>query len=432
MARDIVAKIQSQGGRFVKRIDDDNWQIISNKDAYKKVGHGIRDLRDEDAVSVDSDKSASPESKKRKVDEEEVDTESTKHAKFSDEKKETSDEIRRIILGEPAPRAEKETTPSSRDQDLGGRAEAAEPEKSHKAVFDDDVWYRGASRKEPEEPSTPSFKGYGDGVQPRSIDVVCGRGKAFNRHPANRKMHDAVSRLKYQYRDATSQTEKSQIAHTVLRTIQEDGGKFLKFDENKREWEELSYKNALKKIYHSIRDSLYNDRSSFGTGEGGDSTIDQIVRRPSASSSKESSKHRKAYEMSRGNAIDDTRERTMQASSQLIRSQQESRMTSGLMGGNGLGHDPRVYQMQQHQQHFMSNYPPQTSQFAMGSDPPYGRMAEYPHAVTYHGEGHASDHVSARGGIHGMGSHRVNSSQNTASRHRYPQSHHYPSMGRRY
>lgn len=57
MARDIVADIQNRGGRFLKRHKDDTWEIISNKYAYIKVGHGIRDLKDEDANSVASERS---------------------------------------------------------------------------------------------------------------------------------------------------------------------------------------------------------------------------------------------------------------------------------------------------------------------------------------------------------------------------------------
>lgn len=208
--------------------------------------------------------------------------------------------------------------------------------------------------------------------------------------------------------------------------------RFLKYDESERGWVELTYKNALKKIYHSIRDSLYNDRSSFGTGEGGDSTIDEIVRRPSASANRGETKQRKAYELSRAKKAQEAREKEMQANNHLVHSQQESRVSSGLMGGNGMAHDPRAYQLQpQQQQHFVGNYPSHgASQYAMNGESAYGRAAEYGGA--YPGETRVSDHVSARGGIHGMSAHQINGSQNAASRHSYPQSHHYPGMGGRY
>ena len=72
-------------------------------------------------------------------------------------------------------------------------------------------------------------------------------------------MQEAVAKLKYQYRDALTHDEKSKIAHKVLHAVTDKGGRFMKYDDTSKQWCELEYKVTLNKIYHSIRDALYND-----------------------------------------------------------------------------------------------------------------------------------------------------------------------------
>jgi hypothetical protein len=71
-------------------------------------------------------------------------------------------------------------------------------------------------------------------------------------------MKRIVRKYKYAYRDAKDQDEKASIANAVLATVQSNGARFLKCDAS-GEWQELAFKVALKKVYHSIRDSIYNE-----------------------------------------------------------------------------------------------------------------------------------------------------------------------------
>lgn len=236
---------------------------------------------------------------------------------------------RREVL-EAARKIERERLFPATSKSSTGSTEGEKDEKEGYSSVDE-------SKKQEEEVAA-TFKGYDGELQPRVIDVVCGRGKAFNRHPGNRKMHDAVTKLKYQYRDSTSQEEKSQIAHTVLRAIQDPGGKFLKYDDSKRQWQELTYKNALKKIYHSIRDSLYNDRSTNLNDQEAEITK-RFDKKPKeakvyrySESSKDSSNH-PLYSKGSGE-WNDPRDARREDHGQQMRSQHESQTMFGQIGGN--------------------------------------------------------------------------------------------------
>ena len=64
-----------------------------------------------------------------------------------------------------------------------------------------------------------------------------------------------VRKYKDQYRLSTSQDDKAHIANRVLDIVKSNGARFLKCDEAGK-WQELPYKVALKKVYHSIRDII--------------------------------------------------------------------------------------------------------------------------------------------------------------------------------
>lgn len=465
MARDIVADIQSKGGRFLKRHNDDTWEIISNKDAYKKVGHGIRDLKEEDATVESNQRDADPETKSKKREREDDGPSSPspkKYAKLSGGNNlEESMDLRHREVLEAARKIERErlfpsaskTTTDVRNRNLGDDGK----KKGNNAADSDS--------KGKQEDVSMTFKGYEGELQPRSIDVVCGRGKAFNRHPGNRKMHDAVTKLKYQYRDSTSQEEKSQIAHTVLRAIQDVGGKFLKYDESKKRWEELTYKNALKKIYHSIRDSLYNDRATNLNESEAEVTRKADKKRSEFRESKHRRDSNSSIDTSGSRHWKDTGDPGMRNSGLLaselhLRSQHDPRLMPGPIGS--MRHQLSAIAAHEHhespllhlhdnqaraalaaanplmQQHLMNagRHPAGGHPWPIRPDHPHGRMAlgEYEAASrAYHDEIRAAtaDGPTGRRGYPGLESSGIHSAASRDPRHEHPQ---YFSMGgmRRY
>lgn len=224
IARDIVQDIRDKGGRFMKRVDDDTWEMIPDQEAFRKVSHGIRDLRDSErrfeGYQNDSDLS---------------DSDGEKRANTVDAKKDERSAMESAVALENASAASSQS-PVVQD------ASPLDSPSGQVATGDDEA-----------VESSPA-----DDMKPRDKDVVCGRGKALNRHPGNRRMNRIVRKYKYKYRDARDQDEKASIANAVLATVQGNGARFLKCDSS-GDWQELQYKVALKKVYHSIRDSLYNE-----------------------------------------------------------------------------------------------------------------------------------------------------------------------------
>mmetsp|Transcript_19683 Transcript_19683/g.55613 ORF Transcript_19683/g.55613 Transcript_19683/m.55613 type:complete len:471 (-) Transcript_19683:196-1608(-) len=92
---------------------------------------------------------------------------------------------------------------------------------------------------------------------PRSVDVLFGRGKAYNDFNGNILMYAHIDRYKGRYQQATSRDEKTLIAETVLLTIKESGGRFLKRSKDPMDgWVTVTDTVAREKISHCFRTRL--------------------------------------------------------------------------------------------------------------------------------------------------------------------------------
>jgi hypothetical protein len=175
MARDIVADIQNNGGRFLKRHKDDTWEIISNKYAYIKVGHGIRDLKDDDVNSVASERSrekakSQNEKKRDRETSFQFDASISKNKKFA-----------RTDLGR--------TTQTTREVGAGGTGTLMDTNMespSYKKelppgtkLFDSDQAKEKGVNSD-SKLSTAQAKKAKNVHEPRDVDVTCGRGKSFS------------------------------------------------------------------------------------------------------------------------------------------------------------------------------------------------------------------------------------------------------------
>ncbi len=307
IAREIVTSIQKKGGRFLKRHDDDKWEVIANKDAYRKVCHGIRDLRESEKHFVDYIRPEELDVVKEMKTKQQCEKESSESLIPPGNNKPTkgtpltgigSADMQNVssklferggktpdnLMKDQSGREEEpdDTDVPGRDDegndDVDGDDDNNDDSVDHDHCDDyddddsDDVDLDGSSGDSATKRSGPgriegrdltmseqnSREVQTGVVVPRDEDIVCGRGKALNRHPGNQRMHKIVKKYKYRYRDARNQDEKAKIANKVLAAIQSNGGRLLRLNDN-GEWQELEYKVGLKKVYHSIRDSLYND-----------------------------------------------------------------------------------------------------------------------------------------------------------------------------
>jgi hypothetical protein len=65
------------------------------------------------------------------------------------------------------------------------------------------------------------------------------------------------------YRKLRTQREKNQLAQSIVGTIQAEGGRFMRKNENSGQWEELSATQANEKVCFALRDfDKYNSSKS--------------------------------------------------------------------------------------------------------------------------------------------------------------------------
>jgi hypothetical protein len=93
--------------------------------------------------------------------------------------------------------------------------------------------------------------------RPGPFDVICGRGRPYQEHHGNKRLHRIAAMYKPRY-FKSKRTEKKGIAETIVNSIKNDEtepGRFLKRtdDEDDEVWEEVSLANASEKVSHVLR-----------------------------------------------------------------------------------------------------------------------------------------------------------------------------------
>jgi hypothetical protein len=91
---------------------------------------------------------------------------------------------------------------------------------------------------------------------PTDEDILCGRGKACEKHPGNKKFSAAIKANLQTYGKASKRLDKSNVVASTLRSLQENGARFIKLDRRTKQYHELSDGQAHVKTGHAIRDLL--------------------------------------------------------------------------------------------------------------------------------------------------------------------------------
>jgi len=92
-------------------------------------------------------------------------------------------------------------------------------------------------------------------VQPREIDVLCGRGGDILRHPGNQNYRDLIRKNKMCY-STCEKNEKIKISKSIVAAVRVIGGRFLDRDvKNKtRGWFDIGDKKAVEKTSQALRE----------------------------------------------------------------------------------------------------------------------------------------------------------------------------------
>jgi hypothetical protein len=85
-----------------------------------------------------------------------------------------------------------------------------------------------------------------------SYDVLCGRHKLAFNNIGNRRLRVTVSLSLERYLANTSRQDKTLVIISIVKLLQETGGRFLKWKKDR--WIELGEKQAREKVGHAFRD----------------------------------------------------------------------------------------------------------------------------------------------------------------------------------
>lgn len=117
-------------------------------------------------------------------------------------------------------------------------------------------------------------------MAPRPFDVLFGKDKTALSHPGNLRCLHVVEMLYDEYEKA-GRREKTQVADSVLKIVEESKGRFLK--RSKFGWEQVEHSVAREKISHFFR-SLREKRSSATNDSNSGSSNSAAKKRTSDTS----------------------------------------------------------------------------------------------------------------------------------------------------
>eukprot|EP00980_Cylindrotheca_fusiformis_P030810 scaffold25454_cov127-Cylindrotheca_fusiformis.AAC.1 len=101
---------------------------------------------------------------------------------------------------------------------------------------------------------------------PCRSDVLLGRGRPFNSHPGNKRLHEIIADFYAKY-NQLFRSQKTKLAADIVQMVHEYGGRFLKQDEETAMWVEVSDLEARNKVAHGFRrkrEFETNDESKVG------------------------------------------------------------------------------------------------------------------------------------------------------------------------
>ena len=92
-------------------------------------------------------------------------------------------------------------------------------------------------------------------VQPGQYDVLCNRSSIAFNHIGNRRFRVIVENHASSYAETTGRSERSLMVHSIVKTIQGAGGRFLKKTTSST-WDETSNVKSREKVGHALRSAM--------------------------------------------------------------------------------------------------------------------------------------------------------------------------------
>ena len=114
-------------------------------------------------------------------------------------------------------------------------------------------------------------------VVPGPYDVLHGRDKLAKSHMGNIRFHHIIANHQEVYDNAVSKEERSIIAASIVLSIKEAGGRFLKPD--KASWVQVSDEVARNKVTNAFRNSRMKAMNSKSPQSGNASGVSVCTKR---------------------------------------------------------------------------------------------------------------------------------------------------------
>ena len=94
-----------------------------------------------------------------------------------------------------------------------------------------------------------------DEIVIRNSDCLFGRGGLANKHPGNILFRRVVAENKDVYQSCKKKTHKHFLAISIIASVEQIGGRFLKRDETTRKWVKTTRKEAISKTTQALRET---------------------------------------------------------------------------------------------------------------------------------------------------------------------------------
>ncbi|CAJ1922571.1 unnamed protein product [Cylindrotheca closterium] len=106
-----------------------------------------------------------------------------------------------------------------------------------------------------------SFEGFSE--EPTPYDVLCGQSRACANHSGNKRFQATLDMYASKYDAAKSKQEKMTLTKEIVGCIAANGGRFLKFKNNK--WVEIANVTARDKVSHALRTKVQSWKRQQGS-----------------------------------------------------------------------------------------------------------------------------------------------------------------------
>lgn len=98
------------------------------------------------------------------------------------------------------------------------------------------------------------------GITVSNNDCLCGRGGLANKHPGNVLFRRLVSYNKELYQSCENKSHKQLLTMSIVATVEQVGGRFLRRDDDTGEWIKISRKEAISKTAQALREQEGKNR----------------------------------------------------------------------------------------------------------------------------------------------------------------------------